>query len=78
MIDAPSTDGSPNVPSLVALAKEWGIDVGNDIVLDASGMGRAIGAGPQIPLAMSYPPHPVTDGFRVADRVPVEPVGHTD
>jgi ABC-type uncharacterized transport system involved in gliding motility auxiliary subunit len=71
MIDAPSTDGSPNVPSLIALAKEWGIDVGNDIVLDASGMGRAIGAGPQIPLAMSYPPHAVTDGFRVMTAYPL-------
>jgi ABC-type uncharacterized transport system involved in gliding motility auxiliary subunit len=71
MIDAPSTDGSPKVPSLLALAKEWGIDVGNDIVLDASGMGRAIGAGPQIPLAMSYPPHPVTDGFRVMTAFPL-------
>ncbi len=71
MIDAPATDGSPNVPSLVALAKEWGIDVGTDVVLDASGMGRAIGAGPEVPLAMSYPPHPVTDGFRVMTAFPL-------
>jgi ABC-type uncharacterized transport system involved in gliding motility auxiliary subunit len=71
MIDAPATDGTPNVPSLVALAKEWGIDVGNDIVLDASGMGRAIGAGPEVPLAMSYPPHAVTDGFRVMTAFPL-------
>ena len=71
MIDAPGPDGTPNVPSLIALAKEWGIDVGNDVVLDASGMGRAIGAGPDVPLAMSYPPHAVTDGFRIMTAFPL-------
>jgi ABC-type uncharacterized transport system involved in gliding motility auxiliary subunit len=59
------------LPNLEALAKEWGIDVGMDIVLDASGLGRAIGAGPEVPLAMSYPPHPVTDGFRVMTAFPL-------
>jgi ABC-type uncharacterized transport system involved in gliding motility auxiliary subunit len=71
LIDAPSAEGSPNVPGLLALAKEWGIEVGNDIVLDASGMGRMIGAGPEVPLAMSYPPHAVTDGFRVMTAFPL-------
>lgn len=71
MIDAPSSTGGPNVPSLIALAKEWGIDIGNDVVLDASGMGRMIGAGPEVPLAMSYPPHAVTDGFRVMTAFPL-------
>jgi ABC-type uncharacterized transport system involved in gliding motility auxiliary subunit len=71
LIDAPAQDGSPNVPGLVALAKDWGIDVGNNVVLDASGMGRAIGAGPEVPLAMSYPPHAVTDGFRIMTAFPL-------
>ena len=71
LIDAPSQDGSPNVPGLIALAKDWGIDVGNNVVLDASGMGRAIGAGPEVPLAMSYPPHAVTDGFRIMTAFPL-------
>ncbi len=71
LIDAPAADGTPSVPSLVALAKEWGLDVGTNIVLDASGMGRAIGAGAEVPLAMSYPAHPVTDGFRVMTAFPL-------
>jgi len=71
MLDAPTTDGSPNVPSLIALAKDWGIDVGSNVVLDASGMGRAIGAGPEVPLAMSYPSHPVSEGFRVMTAYPL-------
>lgn len=71
MIDAPAADGGSTVPSLIALAREWGIDVGTNVVLDASGMGRAIGAGPEVPLAMSYPAHPVTDGFRVMTAFPL-------
>lgn len=71
MLDPPGAATSASVPSLIALAKDWGIDVGTNIVLDASGLGRAIGAGPEVPLAMSYPPHPVTDGFRVMTAFPL-------
>lgn len=71
LLDAPAADGGPNVAGLVALAKDWGINVGTDVVLDASGMGRAIGAGPEVPLAMSYPAHAVTDGFRVMTAFPL-------
>jgi len=71
LIDPPDATGGSGVPNLVALAAEWGITVGTDIVLDASGMGRAIGAGPEVPLAMSYPAHPITDGFRVMTAFPM-------
>ena len=71
LLDPPDATGGMNVPNLMALANEWGITVGTDIVLDASGMGRAIGAGPEVPLAMSYPAHPITDGFRVMTAYPV-------
>ena len=33
----------PRFSNLIALAHEWGMEVGNDIVVDASGMGRLIG-----------------------------------
>ncbi len=71
MIDPPDRQASLSVPNLIALAKAWGIDVGGNIVLDESGLGRAIGAGPQVPLAMSYPPHPITDRFRVMTAFPL-------
>jgi ABC-type uncharacterized transport system involved in gliding motility auxiliary subunit len=71
MVDAPDRTGGPSLPKLTALARSWGFEIGNDIVLDASGLGRAIGAGPEVPLAMSYPAHPVTDGFRVMTAFPL-------
>lgn len=71
MIDPIGRQNSASVPNLIALAKTWGVDVGNNIVLDASGLGRAIGAGPEVPLAMSYPPHPITDNFRVMTAFPL-------
>lgn len=71
MIDAPDNTGGPAVPKLVALARAWGFELGNDIVLDASGLGRAIGAGPEVPLAMTYPAHPITNNFRVMTAFPL-------
>ena len=71
MIDPADRQNTASVPSLIALAKDWGIDVGNNIVLDMSGLGRAIGTGPEVPLAMSYPPHAITDGFRVMTAFPL-------
>jgi ABC-type uncharacterized transport system involved in gliding motility auxiliary subunit len=67
MIDPPENAGaSSDVPRLIALAQDWGITVGTDIVLDSSGLGRQIGAGPETPIVQSYPPHAITENFRYA------------
>jgi ABC-type uncharacterized transport system involved in gliding motility auxiliary subunit len=71
MLDPPDRTGGPNVPNLIALAKSWGFEIGTDMVLDASGLGQQIGAGPEVPLAMTYPAHPITEGFRVMTAFPV-------
>jgi len=71
MIDPVDRQNAVSVPNLIALVRSWGIDVGNNIVLDASGLGRAIGAGPEVPLAMSYPAHPITSNFRVMTAFPL-------
>jgi ABC-type uncharacterized transport system involved in gliding motility auxiliary subunit len=52
-------------PNLVALLKGWNIDVGNDVVVDVSGMGQLFGASELMPLAMEYPYHPITKDFRL-------------
>ena len=62
MIDPSPKFDSPPLTNLIALAKEWGVDVGNDYVLDQSGVGQMFGAGPQVPIAMTYPPHAITTG----------------
>ena len=71
MIDPPGSEKAADVPNLIALAKEWGIDVGANIVIDASGQGRAIGASFVMPLAMEYPPHPITEQFRFMSVYPL-------
>ena len=63
MLDPPDRVDSPPLTNLVALAKDWGVNVGNDVVLDASGMGQVFGTGPEVPIAMSYPSHPITEKF---------------
>jgi ABC-type uncharacterized transport system involved in gliding motility auxiliary subunit len=50
-------------PSFESFLKNWGIKVDNDLVLDVSGVGRLMGAGPSIPLVTSYESHRITDHF---------------
>ena len=45
----------PQLTLLQGLAKDWGINVGNDVVLDVSGMGQLIGTDESVPVAASYP-----------------------
>jgi ABC-type uncharacterized transport system involved in gliding motility auxiliary subunit len=57
-------DESP-LPNLTGLAKKWGIDVGNDWVLDQTGMGQLFGGGAETPVAASYPAHAITSRLDV-------------
>ena len=50
---------------------DWGISAGNDVVLDASGMGQMLGTDASVPVAAQYPPHPITEGFRVMTAYPM-------
>src|SRR4029077_19536495 len=46
----------PQPAALQGLLKDWGIEAGNDIVLDVSGMGRlSLGTDESVPVAASYP-----------------------
>jgi ABC-type uncharacterized transport system involved in gliding motility auxiliary subunit len=55
-------DPAPSV-SLEGLLDRWSISVGNDFVVDASGVGRLLGAGPEIPLVLDYGSHVITNEF---------------
>jgi ABC-type uncharacterized transport system involved in gliding motility auxiliary subunit len=44
---------------------KWGFKVGNDVVLDVSGMGQLFGMGPWVPLVSTYESHRITEKFRV-------------
>jgi ABC-type uncharacterized transport system involved in gliding motility auxiliary subunit len=64
MIDIQAKPDAPPLTNLIALAKEWGVDIGNNLIVDISGMGRVFNTGPEMPIASEYPSHPATDGFK--------------
>jgi ABC-type uncharacterized transport system involved in gliding motility auxiliary subunit len=70
MLDPPDAAAQPT-PNLMALAKEWGVEVGNNIVVDVSGVGQLLGAGPSMPVAANYPGHPITERFNVLTAYPL-------
>ena len=71
MIDPPEKADSAPMTNLVALAHDWGVDVGNNIVVDVSGMGRLIGTDASVPVAASYPNHAITQNFKFLTAFPL-------
>ena len=70
-LDPPDKPDSTPVTNLIALAHDWGMDVRNDIVVDVSGMGRLIGTDASVPVAASYPSHPITQRFSLLTAFPL-------
>jgi ABC-type uncharacterized transport system involved in gliding motility auxiliary subunit len=60
----------PPGPSMSEFMKKWSIDVGNNFVVDASGVGRLFGAGPSVPLVTNYSNQKITEGFKVMTFFP--------
>jgi ABC-type uncharacterized transport system involved in gliding motility auxiliary subunit len=71
MLDPVLKADQPQLTLLQGLARDWGINVGNDVVLDVSGMGQLIGTDESVPVAASYPPHAITDNFRLLTAYPL-------
>jgi ABC-type uncharacterized transport system involved in gliding motility auxiliary subunit len=61
----------PAQPLLTQFLTDWGIRAGGDVVLDASGMGQMLGTDASVPVAAQYPPHAITEGFRVITAYPM-------
>ena len=71
LIDPP-TDGAAAPPEgLLGLLREWGIEPGTDVVVDASGMGQLLGADASVPVVANYPFHPITDQFNLLTAYPL-------
>lgn len=70
-LDPPDKVDSPPLTNLTSLAHDWGVDVADDILFDLSGMGRLVGTSELVPLAASYPSHPITQGFKVVTGYPL-------
>jgi ABC-type uncharacterized transport system involved in gliding motility auxiliary subunit len=63
-------DPSP-AASLSGFLKDWQVTLDNDIIVDVSGAGRLMGAGPTIPLVMQYESHAITERFRQMSFFPL-------
>jgi ABC-type uncharacterized transport system involved in gliding motility auxiliary subunit len=73
-LDPPDKVDSPALTNLIALAHDWGILAGNNVVVDVSGMGQLTGLGTDasVPLvAPPYPAHPITQRFGMLTAFPL-------
>jgi len=70
MIDPPEPAGA-ELTNLRSFLQEWSITLGNDVVVDASGMGQLFGGDASVPVATIYPGHPITEGFTVMTAFPL-------
>jgi ABC-type uncharacterized transport system involved in gliding motility auxiliary subunit len=70
LIDPPGKGQTTEAASLIALAKEWGIEVGSNLVVDTSGVGQFFGTNESVPIGMPQP-HAITNNFRLATAFPL-------
>src|SRR5262249_49387152 len=70
-LDPPEKADSAPLTNLIALAHDWSVDAGNNVVVDVSGMGRLIGTDASVPIAASYPSHPITQRFNFITAFPL-------
>jgi ABC-type uncharacterized transport system involved in gliding motility auxiliary subunit len=71
MLDPVLKPDAPQQTVLEGLLKDWGIEAGHDVVLDVSGVGKVFGTDESVPIAASYPPHPITQEFKVLTAYPL-------
>lgn len=70
LIDPPDPNRS-GTPLLDAFLHDWGFDIGSNIVVDASGIGQILGTDASVPVAASYPAHPITTNFQLMTAFPL-------
>ena len=61
----------PPAASLKDFTKKWGVTVGDNRVIDVTGMGQLLRKGPDTPLVMSYGKHQILDRFNLMTFFPV-------
>ena len=71
LLDPPVTGNEPAPEGLLGLVRAWGIEVGTDVVVDASGVGQLFGADASVPVAANYPFHPITERFNLLTAYPL-------
>jgi ABC-type uncharacterized transport system involved in gliding motility auxiliary subunit len=71
LLDPPEAADEAPLANTLALLREWGIEVGTNVVVDASGVGQLLGTGPEVPVVASYPSHPIVDRFNLITAYPL-------
>jgi ABC-type uncharacterized transport system involved in gliding motility auxiliary subunit len=61
----------PPAATLKDFTQKWSLSVGNNRVIDATGMGQLLGRGPDTPLVMSYTDHKIVQRFNVMTFFPL-------
>jgi ABC-type uncharacterized transport system involved in gliding motility auxiliary subunit len=82
----PISEKTQQDPRLDDVFKAWNVNVGTNVVVDASGVGRLFGTGPAVPLVVDYGDSPITKNLQggmtffplartvsIADKAKVEP-----
>lgn len=69
-VDPPGKDGAP-MPNLTAFLRDWAVELGNNVVVDVSGVGQLIGTDESVPVAARYPAHPIVENFRLLTAYPL-------
>jgi ABC-type uncharacterized transport system involved in gliding motility auxiliary subunit len=67
MLDPPVGPQAGSTPNLEALLKEWGIQVGRNVVVDVSGLTNE----PSLAVAINYPNHPISERLRTLTMYPL-------
>jgi gliding motility-associatede transport system auxiliary component len=67
MLDPPDKTDSAQLTNLIGLAHDWGVDVGNNVVVDVSGATNE----PSIAVAATYPEHAITQNFATLTIYPI-------
>ena len=71
LLDPPEKAESA-MPLLESLMVSWSLLPGRDVVVDISGMGRLFGTDDaSMPVAATYPSHPITEQFRLLTAFPM-------
>lgn len=71
LLDPPDKADDPPLTNLIALAHDWAMDVGNNLVVDISGVGRLLGTDATVPVAVNYPTHPIVQGMDLLTAFPL-------
>jgi ABC-type uncharacterized transport system involved in gliding motility auxiliary subunit len=68
LIDPPQRADAPPPTNLLALLRDWSVDVGTNAVLDP--MSQLRGTQADVPVAANYPYHQITNTFRMLTAYP--------